>query len=204
MHCKCFSPDCSELADHVVHRAKVRLKKRQRRNQPSLKTNSAHGLQATVCSPSSNPSKQKITATLRPLPNTENTGSQCQSKVKAQTALFSKKTDVLRSTTISSLGQQLEMMEGVNSSSSSPLMTTRSLKVVYWSDRQSVTPKDTGIPNVPPVTPSTCKYIILHARVQYNMLMSGLQSYLQNSSTFSMFQVCSINVRRKKSASIKK
>ena len=32
------------------------------------------------------------------------------------------------------------------------------LKVVYWSERHSITPKSTGIPNVPPVTPSACKY----------------------------------------------
>ena len=72
---------------------------------------------------------------------------------------------------ISSLGRQLEMMEGVNSLSSSPVMTTRSLKVVYWSDRQSVTPKDTGVPNVPPVTPSTCKYKIIHSCIMCTVLL---------------------------------
>ena len=151
--------DCSELADHVVHRAKVRLKKRQRRNLPSLKTNS-HGLQ-TTSSPSTSPSKPKITTTLRRQAINNESIESCQSNLKAQTALFSKRTDVIsRSTTINTLGRQLETMEGVNSSSSSPLMT-RSLKVVYWSDKQSMTPKDTGVPNVPPVTPSTRKLVLL-------------------------------------------
>ena len=156
--------DCSELADHVVHRAKVRLKKRQRRNLPSLKA-TPHGLQPTATSsPSSSPSKPKPAAMLRKQANNITTGSQPHSNLKAQTALLSKRTDVVsRSTTISSLGRQLEMMEGVNSSSSSPTLhvVTRSLKVVYWSDRQSVTPKNTGIPNVPPVTPSTRKLEVL-------------------------------------------
>ena len=149
-----FFSDCSELADHVVHRAKVRLKKRQRRNLPSLKTNSPGLKQATSSPPSSSPSKPKTATTVKQQANNE----VHQSNLKAQVALFSKRTDVVsRSTTISSLGRQLDLMEGVNSSSSSSPLMTRNLKVVYWSDRQSVTPKDTGIPNVPPVTPNTRK-----------------------------------------------
>ena len=151
----CFL-DCSELADHVVHRAKVRLKKRQRRNLPSLKTNSPGLIPAISSPPSSSPSKSKTTTILKQQEKFSNEVH--QSNLKAQAALFSKRTDVIsRSTTISSLGRQLDLMEGVNSSSSSSPLMTRSLKVVYWSDRQSATPKDTGIPNVPPVTPNTRK-----------------------------------------------
>ena len=149
---------CSELADHVMHRAKVRLKKREKRNLSCLKTNSYSSSQtpSTQITPSSSPSKPKITAALRRQANNESIESS-PSKPQAQTVLFPKRTDVSsRSTTISSLGRQLELMVGVNSSSSSPI-TTRSLRVVYWSDRQSLTPKNTGIPNVPPVTPCTCK-----------------------------------------------
>ena len=159
----CF-PGCSEIADHVVHRAKARLKKRQRKHQPSLNIG-GRSFQATP-SPSTSPSKSlQVAATLSTCRQTKNvTYESCQSQPLLQASLapfISRRTDVLRSTMVNSPGRQLELMDGVNSSSSSPAMT-RSLKVVYWSERQSVTPKDTGVPNVPPVTPSACMYQ-LHA-----------------------------------------
>lgn len=137
-----------------MYRAKVRLKKRQKRNLTSLK--SGCNLQTMVTALSS-PSKSKTTTTLKPQAKTSvetHVNNEQRSRPQVQSALSS--VNPSKVTTISDLGQQSELIEGANSISSYPIIT-RSFKVVYWSDRQSMTPKETGVPNVPPVTPSDCE-----------------------------------------------
>lgn len=105
----------------------------------------------------SSPSKSKTTTTLKPQAKTSvetHVNNEQRSRPQVQSALSS--VNPSKVTTISDLGQQSELIEGADSISSYPIIT-RSFKVVYWSDRQSMTPKETGVPNVPPVTPSDCE-----------------------------------------------
>ena len=74
-----------------------------------------------------------------------------------QTGILCQPQNASKLTKINGSWRQLELTDCVNTPTSSPITTNNYLKVVYWSDRQSTTPKTTGIPNVPPVTPSSCK-----------------------------------------------
>ena len=162
----CINSGCSELAEHVVHRAKVRLKRRQKRNLPTLMRSNVDSQTKALpvsYSPSgskTNTSPIKVTTNERTEASPNNEQKSIRLSVAAaagqQGSPYFKRMDVPKTAAVRNLGRQLELTESVNSLGSGPVMT-RSFKVVYWSDRQSVTPKDTGIPNVPPVTPSTCE-----------------------------------------------
>ena len=145
-----------------MNQAKVRLKRRQKRGLPSLMK--IGDMQTNTVSKSRIPCIQSLAAKRLQTKFKENLEASLKNEPKSrqniatlttqQTALLCKRPDVSKLTTISGSRRQLETTDYVNTSSSSP---TKSHKVVYWSDRQSKTPKETGIPNVPPVTPSTCK-----------------------------------------------
>lgn len=159
-----------------MHRAKVRLKRRQKKDLPVLMKNHNHDIQAKILSRSYSPSRLKATGTtatklrvnnqrMEPIRSApEPTDSQNgehgtrQPTVPAQLKnSLSKRNDSSESTSICRLGRQLVSTENLSALSSSSSMTTRSFKVVYWSERHSTTPKETGVPNVPPVTPSNCE-----------------------------------------------
>lgn len=132
--------DCEELADRVVSKAKVRLKCCKRMSNTFYKT-------------PMNPSSPHLVAT---------------STIRASTPILSlSKT----STPISrSPVKKLELehvAEPLNLSLDSAIMSVSNKrgfnkvkKVVYLSEKQSITSKDTGIPFVPPSSPQLeCKYL---------------------------------------------
>ena len=158
LHCT----GCSELAEHIVNQAKVRLKRRQKRSLPSLMK--INGMQTKILSKSRIPCVQNLAEKRLQIKFKENLETSLKNEPKSkqiatlttqQTALLCKGPNVSKST-VSGSGRQLEMIDCVNALNASP-MSSKCHKVVYWSDRQSTTPKETGIPNVPPVTPSNCK-----------------------------------------------
>ena len=69
---------------------------------------------------------------------------------------------VARHTAHCSDGGSLHVQGCHTSHTSNCCQLEEKLKVIYLSERQSVTPKTTGIPNAPPVTPSPSKGLCTH------------------------------------------
>ena len=135
--------DCEELADRVVSKAKVRLKRRKR-------------MISTIRKISTNPSSPQLTGTsairastpilLHPVPKASTPIS--LSPVKKEHVAEPVKR-------ILNLSLDSALTNARNGSNKCGL---KAKKVVYLSEKQSITSKDTGIPCVPPSSPQLdCK-----------------------------------------------
>lgn len=123
--------DCEVLADRVVSRAKVRLKRRKK---------TANVLQK-IYKPSLNSSQCKVP--------TFRTSTPTNSKSSTPKSLSPSKT-------IQRLNRSLEVVESGSEDRRSSLKVVR--KVVYWSEKQSAMAKDSGVPCVPPSSPMHSKF----------------------------------------------
>ena len=131
--------DCEELAQHVVSRAKVRLKRRKKR--------AANVLQ-NIYKPVLNSSPSRP---LPPHPPPIRASTPINSKTSTPKFLSpSKPITEAREKLIKPLEQ-----ENAESDQRPGLKAVR--KVVYWSERQSTIAGDSGIPCVPPSTPKSSK-----------------------------------------------
>ena len=174
--------ECSELAEYVVQRAKVRLERRQKRRANLLKR---HAKLPCIRSDSSIQSQQQCvdsrTDTLghkKVVPRS----ADVDMRQKAQThpylagSMGSKHLIVSKKMTSSCALVARDMtrhsdedsphVRGCHTSDISKgnncCQLEEKLKVIYLSERQSVTPKATGIPNAPPATPSPSKDSCTH------------------------------------------
>ncbi len=122
--------ECTELATRVVSRAKVRLKKRQKR-----RVNLMHAAYKPASPVPGDFMKYNTLVKAKPF----------VTKCLVQDERFS----------IENVRRGVEDLHRRQADHS----RTNKMMVVYLSERRSVVPRDTGIPNVPPVSPEICKYL---------------------------------------------
>lgn len=138
---------CQELAEHVVNQAKVRLRRRPKQRKTVSKDSSIKSCNYNTPSPKKVPPEG--TPTIRPsLSNTDKSSlttsehsSPCKSPVK----------DLSRR--LSESGKPSSNFPEIPRSPASLVQSP--CKTVYFSERHSITPKDSGIPNVPPSSPDS-------------------------------------------------
>ncbi len=187
-----FPKGCSALAEHVVHRAKVRLKRRRNeRRVCALRNRATHdpagpGSRQLVCVKSdllavANPlcrgkpksaetfavhvkqackrRKQEIELKLPPLTcNGQREGSVNRSAVSVETSLtcYSSCPASQRGSARNAKGRSVfgcsQLME---EPSEHVRVQPGRQRVVYFSEKQSETPRSTGVPSAPPATPAT-------------------------------------------------
>ena len=138
---------CQELAEHVVNKAKVRLRRRPKPQKIVSKDGSCNynthspkkvpeGTHVIRRSLSHNTDKSVLT--------TEHSSPKSnQSPVR----------DLSRRPAES--GRSSSNFPEIPRSPASFVQSGSPCKTVYFSERQSITPKDTGIPNVPPSSPDS-------------------------------------------------
>ena len=181
----CFSfKECSDLAEHVVHRAKVRLKRRYK-GRPHItgeqNTLEVHSAKANLCAPaigntntvlvqegksrhlhragksksadvttSKDNSKQYhcLDFRLPPLPVRSLLTAAGANSTSLDGLAYLHNATASRTTTACSKLQQLY------NSKPDEMVVEPKPQVVYLSEKHSNTPKATGIPNAPPVTPA--------------------------------------------------
>ena len=174
--------ECSELAEYVVQRAKVRLERRQKRRVNLLKRHaklscvrsdsSLHSQQQCVDSRTDTPGHKRVVPRSADVDMKQKAqthpylaGSMGSKHLIASKKMISPYALVARDTARNSDGDLLHV-RGCHTSDTSKgkscCQLEEKLKVVYLSERQSVTPKATGIPNAPPATPSPSKDSCTH------------------------------------------
>lgn len=138
-----FTVGCKELAEHVVDQAKGRLARRPKKVVHKLPTTPKHG--SIPRNSNSNPPSSMITHRDMTTISSRTGDNSCVSPLKCKLV------------TVCSLANSSNFPK-ISQSSTSLIQSKTSLiqlKTIYLSEKHSSTPKDTGIPNVPPSTPDS-------------------------------------------------
>lgn len=128
--------DCEELAHHVVSQAKVRLKRRKKKAANVIQ----NLYKPVLCSSPSRLPQPPLIMTSTPINS------------KTSTPKF-----LSPSKPITEARKFNKPLKQENSGSDQKPGQKAVRKVVYWSEKQSMTAKDSGIPCVPPSTPMPSK-----------------------------------------------
>lgn len=195
------------MAEHVINRAKVRLKRRQKKSLPSLHSDNHHHISQTS-SKSHHASSTRTSANRLTI--------QRQSPKKEMVLTVTSSLQPTRPTSSHSPDQKsiLQHKERLQSiaiphtmlthhnrvkrsspyscqSNANDTVVQQPLKVVYLSEKHSITPSSTGVPNVPPVTPSTCEWVkevqsfcfsLVKPSLYFNVAYSGSFKYVLSMS----------------------
>ena len=147
--------ECSKLAEHVVNRAKVRLQRQQKKNASNSKTaTSLHEASNLHQSSSHLPELQTMTHLSSSSAIHKNAVAYLTSTKQhnASRETHSANSNLIDISSVHLVGGQVKDTMSAKILSWSQVKPAS--KVIYLSEKHSFTPKETGIPNVPPATPN--------------------------------------------------